>query len=335
MKFFIVAFAAIVASASAVPAVVNTGHSAQFRSQDSLGNYAFGYNEDHATGGTFRRESGSPGIAQGSYGLRVADGRVRVVNYVADALGFRANIQTNEPGVEDQDPASVLINKAAAIVGKAIFARVCECILIFYSLREISLFKKPAPYIKTPVVAAAPIAAAAPLAIQQSYEAPIVQHYEPAPAVIEQAPIVQQKYEPAPAIIEQAPIVEQRYEPAPIVQQRYEPAAPIVQQRYEPAPAPAIYEHGPSPALISTYTTKTYAAPAPILSAAPAPVAYAGAYDSPAIAHGPLPSAYATKTIEPVGYSSASLLGVKAPLASPVLAAKTLGSIGYAGLIKK
>lgn len=83
-----------------------------------MGNYAFGYNEDHATGGTFRRETGSPGQSQGSYGLRDIDGRVRVVNYVADGHGFRANVQSNEPGVGDQDPASVLINKAAAIVGK-------------------------------------------------------------------------------------------------------------------------------------------------------------------------------------------------------------------------
>jgi hypothetical protein len=66
----------------------------------NIGNYAFGYNEDHATGGTFRRESGSHGVKVGSYGLRDADGRQRVVNYVADAAGFRANIQTNEPGVE-------------------------------------------------------------------------------------------------------------------------------------------------------------------------------------------------------------------------------------------
>jgi len=103
---------------AAVPAVgiLNTGSSAQFRSQDNIGNYAFGYNEDHATGGTFRREQGGPGVQVGSYGLRDADGRVRVVNYVADGAGFRANIQTNEPGVEPKDPAAVLINKAAAIV---------------------------------------------------------------------------------------------------------------------------------------------------------------------------------------------------------------------------
>ena len=76
------------------------------------GNYQFGYNEDHATGGTFRRESGN-GLGQvvGSYGLRDADGRVRTVNYVADALGFRANINSNEPGVEPKDPAAVAINK--------------------------------------------------------------------------------------------------------------------------------------------------------------------------------------------------------------------------------
>jgi hypothetical protein len=131
--------------------IVNTGASAQFRSQDNLGNYAFGYNEDHATGGTFRRESGAPGVQVGSYGLRDADGRQRVVNYVADAAGFRANIQTNEPGVEPKDPAAVLINKAAAIVA--------------------------------PAYAAAPLVAPAPLAAPVAYGAPIAA-YGPAPVAI-------------------------------------------------------------------------------------------------------------------------------------------------------
>jgi hypothetical protein len=99
--------------------VLESGASSQFRSQDNVGNYAFGYNEDHATGGTFRREQGSAGVQVGSYGLRDADGRVRVVNYVADAAGFRANVQSNEPGVEAKDPANVLINKAQAIVAAA------------------------------------------------------------------------------------------------------------------------------------------------------------------------------------------------------------------------
>lgn len=244
MKFafsFVVAFCAV--SAYAVPGLVNTGHSAQFRSQDSLGNYAFGYNEDHATGGTFRRETGSPGIAQGSYGLRDIDGRMRVVNYVADGLGFRANIQTNEPGVDaSQDPASVLINKAAAIV---------------------------APYLTKQV-----IAAPAPIAIQQSYEAPIIEH----------APIVQ-KYEPAPAVLAPAP----HYEAAPLIE-----AGPVLHKTYD---AP----------LLSGYTTKTYAAPAPILSS---------------YQHAPLAVAhpYATK-----GYAAAPL-GLKSGLLSPAYAAKGLGA---------
>ena len=84
-----------------------------------LGNYAFGYNEGHATGGTFRKESGSPGAVVGSYGLTVADGRQRVVNYVADGAGFRADIKTNEPGVEPKDPAHAAINKAALVVAPA------------------------------------------------------------------------------------------------------------------------------------------------------------------------------------------------------------------------
>ena len=47
----------------------------------------------------------------GSYGLRDADGRVRVVNYVADALGYRASVSTNEPGVDvKQDPAATNLN---------------------------------------------------------------------------------------------------------------------------------------------------------------------------------------------------------------------------------
>jgi len=132
--------------------LVNTGALNVYRSQDNHGNYAFGYDEAHATGGTFRREKGAPGIMIGSYGLKDIDGRVRIVNYVADALGYRASIKTNEPGVEPKDPAATLINKEG-IVG----------------------------------VAAAPIVAAAPLAVGHAgigyagighgYAAPLVSGY--------------------------------------------------------------------------------------------------------------------------------------------------------------
>lgn len=105
--------------APAVPAAVNTGASSQYRSQDNLGQYSFGYDEAGATGGSFRHEkSDALGNRVGSYGLTGADGRVRIVNYVADANGYRATVQTNEPGTESRDTAGVAVNKAAVAVGK-------------------------------------------------------------------------------------------------------------------------------------------------------------------------------------------------------------------------
>ncbi|CAG2101267.1 unnamed protein product [Medioppia subpectinata] len=181
--------------------VLNTGASSQFRSQDNIGNYAFGYNEDHSTGGTFRREEGAPGVQVGSYGLRDADGRVRVVNYVADAGGFRANIQTNEPGVEPKDPANVLINKAQAIVAAA-----------------------------APVVAAAPLVAApavhhtvAAAPVVSHYGAPLVSHYN-APVAHYAAPVQSHSYSTHTQHVAGAPLVH-TYAAAPVVQTHL--AAPL------------------------------------------------------------------------------------------------------------
>ncbi|XP_003747964.1 calphotin [Galendromus occidentalis] len=100
-----------------VPKVHEEGASVQYRSEDGLGNYQFGYDEKHTTGGSFRKETGDGlGRKIGSYGLHDADGRVRVVNYVADEHGFRAAVQSNEPGVAPEDPAATTINKAPVAV---------------------------------------------------------------------------------------------------------------------------------------------------------------------------------------------------------------------------
>lgn len=113
--------------AAPIPATVNTGASSQYRSQDSLGQYSFGYDESGATGGSFRHEkSDALGNRVGSYGLRGADGRIRIVNYVADANGYRANVQTNEPGTESRDTASVAVNKAALEVAPGEFPAMRE-----------------------------------------------------------------------------------------------------------------------------------------------------------------------------------------------------------------
>ncbi|XP_076357714.1 cuticle protein 14-like [Tachypleus tridentatus] len=119
MKVLIVCALLAVAQAGVFysPSTFNTGASVQYRSQDSLGTYNFGYDEGHLAGGTFRRESGDGyGNKVGSYGLKEADGRVRTVRYLADATGFHADVKTNEPGVEAKDPADVAISKSKVVV---------------------------------------------------------------------------------------------------------------------------------------------------------------------------------------------------------------------------
>ncbi|XP_022697042.1 uncharacterized protein LOC111265004 [Varroa jacobsoni] len=128
MKAFIL-FVVLVASAHAALGGhgigLHTGSSVNSRAEDGLGNYKFAYNEKHATGGTFRSEAGNPWGVVGSYGLTDIDGRQRVVNYVADGLGFRASIKTNEPGTAPQAAAATSIaTPGVAAIAKTIAAPV-------------------------------------------------------------------------------------------------------------------------------------------------------------------------------------------------------------------
>ncbi|KAJ6217610.1 hypothetical protein RDWZM_008767 [Blomia tropicalis] len=250
MKFFIAFSVAMIASASATyvaPAVgyaagiVNTGSSAVSRSDDGFGNYAFGYNEDHATGGTFRKEQGGPGVQVGSYGLRDADGRVRTVNYVADALGFRASVQTNEPGVDPlQAPAAASVNGAVAAVPAHVVA--------------------PAVH-AAPVVHAAPIAAsyavkthhAAIAAPAVAVAAPVASGYSVATHHASVAPVVAA----APAVAVAAPVAS-----GYSVSTHHASVAPVV------AAAPAVAVAAP---VASGYSVSTHhASVAPVVAAAPA-----------------------------------------------------------------
>ncbi|XP_022706219.1 adult-specific rigid cuticular protein 15.7-like [Varroa jacobsoni] len=125
MKVF-VALAALCAAAQAGlvgHAALSTGSSVSSRAEDGLGNYKFVYDEKHATGGTFRSEAGNKLGVAGSYGLVDIDGRSRVVNYVADGLGFRASIKTNEPGTAPAAAAATsIITPGAAAITKTVAA---------------------------------------------------------------------------------------------------------------------------------------------------------------------------------------------------------------------
>ncbi|PRD32494.1 UNVERIFIED_CONTAM: Cuticle protein 10.9 [Trichonephila clavipes] len=74
--------------------------------------YDFGYDiaGDYGEFKQNRKESSDgKGNVQGSYGYTDAHGIYRQVDYVADAYGFRANVKTNEPGTDNQNPADVHI----------------------------------------------------------------------------------------------------------------------------------------------------------------------------------------------------------------------------------
>ncbi|XP_067122445.1 cuticle protein 14-like [Centruroides vittatus] len=76
------------------------GNSDVYQTQDNYGNYNFGYGVRGPYGSNnFREEKGNAyGHVRGSYGLTDADGRKRIVDYVADDYGFRAKVRSNEPG---------------------------------------------------------------------------------------------------------------------------------------------------------------------------------------------------------------------------------------------
>lgn len=47
----------------------------------------------------------------GTYGYTNNEGLIRIVNYVADENGYRAELKSTEPGVDEREPASVIVFK--------------------------------------------------------------------------------------------------------------------------------------------------------------------------------------------------------------------------------
>ncbi|KAH9371569.1 hypothetical protein HPB48_021230 [Haemaphysalis longicornis] len=74
--------------------------------------YSFGYdNTDEYGTQQFHKEQGDANNAKtGSYGYRDANGLYRIVKYVADENGFRATIDTNEPGTLPGASADAVFN---------------------------------------------------------------------------------------------------------------------------------------------------------------------------------------------------------------------------------
>ncbi|XP_050043016.1 cuticle protein 10.9-like [Dermacentor andersoni] len=74
--------------------------------------YSFGYDNADAYGTkSFHKEQGDASNTKtGAYGYTDANGIFRQVKYIADAGGFRAKVETNEPGTEPGASADAIYN---------------------------------------------------------------------------------------------------------------------------------------------------------------------------------------------------------------------------------
>ncbi|KAL3180861.1 hypothetical protein MRX96_037275 [Rhipicephalus microplus] len=75
--------------------------------------YNFGYVAQGPDGTSSRQEvADGSGSVQGVYTINTAEGGQRTVKYAADAAGFRASVDTNEPGTQSESPADVAFRSA-------------------------------------------------------------------------------------------------------------------------------------------------------------------------------------------------------------------------------
>lgn len=75
--------------------------------------YKFGYSVKDTEGEQHREESSDGQNVRGSYGFTDNKGIHRQVSYVADQSGFKAQVQSNEPGTANKDPADVKMMSSA------------------------------------------------------------------------------------------------------------------------------------------------------------------------------------------------------------------------------
>ncbi|KAH6919380.1 hypothetical protein HPB50_029641 [Hyalomma asiaticum] len=76
--------------------------------------YSFGYVAQAIGGSSSRQEVGDGnGAVQGVYTLNTPEGGQRKVKYTADAGGFRAVVDTNEPGTQSESPADVALRSSS------------------------------------------------------------------------------------------------------------------------------------------------------------------------------------------------------------------------------
>ena len=78
--------------------------------------YSFNYISETEDGGKSSHDESGDGSGRvtGSYTVSNLEGHTRVVDYIADAEGFRATIRSNEPGLGSESPAGVTMETSGA-----------------------------------------------------------------------------------------------------------------------------------------------------------------------------------------------------------------------------
>ncbi|XP_054707014.1 cuticle protein 7-like [Uloborus diversus] len=97
-------------SSSYLPIAQSTEYKASYESYEGPPHpFHFGYDvvDEHGNKQQRQEQGDQHGTVKGSYSYTDAHGIYRHVDYVADHSGFRASVQSNEPGLGHEDPADV------------------------------------------------------------------------------------------------------------------------------------------------------------------------------------------------------------------------------------
>ncbi|KAI1308660.1 Cuticle protein 16.8 [Halotydeus destructor] len=93
------------------PSPVSAALEAAAAFKQPMNPYNFAYDVHDETGNhQYRKEEATDGVVRGTYGYTDANGLYRFVSYVADGAGFRASIQSNEPGMGQAQAADVKLS---------------------------------------------------------------------------------------------------------------------------------------------------------------------------------------------------------------------------------
>jgi len=90
-----------------------TSHSPPEWKKEESASFKFSHEVEGKGGKHSREESSKDGEVEGSYEISLDNGRMRKVKYTAGKQGFKATVDTNEPGTAAKNPADVVFNVKA------------------------------------------------------------------------------------------------------------------------------------------------------------------------------------------------------------------------------